>query len=52
MTASGDDGRNRLRACEKAGVAPRFEVWEGNPFALAWSLNGARPPGTCGGRGT
>ena len=39
---SGDDGHNCLRACEKAGVAPRFEVWSGNPFALAWSLNGER----------
>jgi ParB-like chromosome segregation protein Spo0J len=24
------DGRNRLRACEKAGVAPRFVVYEGD----------------------
>lgn len=38
------DGRNRLRACEKAGVKPTFREWKegGDPFAYAWSLNGER----------
>lgn len=38
------DGRNRLRACEKAGVKPTFREWKegGDPFAHVWSLNGER----------
>lgn len=37
------DGRRRLRACEMAGVEPRFaEVTTDDPFALSWSLNGER----------
>ena len=34
------DGRNRLRACEIAGVVPRYEVYEGdNPLGFVVSLN-------------
>jgi hypothetical protein len=34
------DGRNRLAACEKAGVAPEFEVWVGgDPAAYILSAN-------------
>jgi hypothetical protein len=35
------DGRNRLRACELAGVAPRFEEWDGvgSPVAFVMSRN-------------
>jgi hypothetical protein len=36
------DGRNRLKACELAGVEPRFERVEGDPAALAVSLNTKR----------
>jgi len=37
------DGRNRVKACELAGVEPRFEQWAGdNPFEYVWSLNGER----------
>lgn len=37
------DGRNRLLACEKADVAPRFEIISGDdPYELAWSFNGER----------
>jgi hypothetical protein len=37
------DGRRRLRACELAGVQPRFEhVATDDPIAYAWSLNGPR----------
>ena len=37
------DGRNRYRACEMAGVEPRFEQWSGdNPYEFVWSANAAR----------
>lgn len=36
------DGRNRLRACELAGVDPRFELVNGNADSLAVSLNTKR----------
>jgi len=36
------DGRNRYKACNDAGVKPEFEQHDGNPWDLAWSLNGQR----------
>lgn len=40
------DGKCRLRACELAGVEPRFVEWtceEGdNPWKYVWSMNGLR----------
>jgi ParB-like chromosome segregation protein Spo0J len=33
------DGRNRLAACERAGVEPRFETYDGDPVALVLSAN-------------
>jgi hypothetical protein len=38
------DGRNRLIACHRAGVAPRFQPWDGRGSLVkfAWSMNGAR----------
>jgi hypothetical protein len=35
------DGRNRLRACELAGIEPRFEEWDGvgSPLAFVLSRN-------------
>lgn len=37
------DGRNRLRACLKAKVTPRFRTYTGDsPMAFVWSLNAAR----------
>lgn len=33
------DGRNRLKACDLAGVPPKFETYEGNPVALIVSAN-------------
>jgi hypothetical protein len=35
------DGRNRLKACELAGVQPWFEAKDGNPWELSWACNGA-----------
>lgn len=37
------DGRNRLKACEMAGVAPRFKNYEGkNPEQYVWDVNKER----------
>lgn len=36
------DGRNRYRACVELGVEPLIREYEGDPWAFAWSLNGAR----------
>jgi 16S rRNA G966 N2-methylase RsmD len=37
------DGRNRLAACELAGVAPHFEEYAGqDPIGYVWSVNGPR----------
>jgi len=33
------DGRNRLRACELAGVAPRFVEWDGHDDPAAWVVS-------------
>lgn len=33
------DGRNRLRACELAGVAPRFEEWSGEGSPVSWVVS-------------
>lgn len=32
------DGKNRLRACRKAGVEPRFAEWESNGSLVEWAL--------------
>jgi len=36
------DGRNRYRACIDLGVEPNVREYSGDPWAFAWSLNGAR----------
>lgn len=36
------DGRNRLKACEMAGVEPRFEIYDGDPVGFILSVNIAR----------
>jgi site-specific DNA-methyltransferase (adenine-specific) len=36
------DGRNRYRACVELGIEPRTRQYDGDPWAFAWSLNGAR----------
>lgn len=36
------DGRNRLAACRRAGVQPRFETYDGDPIALIVSANVSR----------
>jgi ParB-like chromosome segregation protein Spo0J len=33
------DGRNRLRACEMVGVAPRFEFWTGEGSPTEWVVS-------------
>jgi site-specific DNA-methyltransferase (adenine-specific) len=36
------DGRNRYRACIDLGIEPETREYAGDPWAYAWSLNGAR----------
>jgi N6-adenosine-specific RNA methylase IME4 len=36
------DGRNRFLACESLGIDPLFREYTGDPWAFAWSMNGAR----------
>jgi len=36
------DGRNRYRACIDLGIEPESREYSGDPWAFAWSLNGAR----------
>lgn len=36
------DGRNRHRACVDLGIDPITRDFKGDPWALSWSLNGAR----------
>jgi N6-adenosine-specific RNA methylase IME4/ParB-like chromosome segregation protein Spo0J len=36
------DGRNRYRACVDLGLEPITRDYRGDPWALSWSLNGAR----------
>jgi hypothetical protein len=36
------DGRNRLRACEMAGIEPRWEIYSGDAVAYIWSANELR----------
>lgn len=33
------DGRNRLLACELAGVKPEFKKWDGNGSPLSWAIS-------------
>lgn len=42
------DGRNRLAACEAAGVEPRFETIDGDPLAYSISANVQRRNLTAG----
>lgn len=36
------DGRNRYKACLELGIEPELQVFEGDPWAYVWSLNGQR----------
>lgn len=36
------DGRNRYRVCLESGIEPRFVEYQGNPWDMAWSMNGQR----------
>jgi site-specific DNA-methyltransferase (adenine-specific) len=36
------DGRNRAKAAQELGLAIQFRNFDGDPWAFAWSLNGAR----------
>ena len=36
------DGRNRYRACVELGIEPETREYSGDPWAYAWSMNGAR----------
>jgi hypothetical protein len=44
------DGRNRLAACEKAGVTPRFRIFDGHPLTFVVSENLQRRHLDTGGR--
>lgn len=44
------DGRNRLAACQIAGVEPVFHIYEGDPVALVLSANNERRHLTTGQR--
>jgi ParB-like chromosome segregation protein Spo0J len=52
LNANGEllDGRNRLRACELAGVTPEFVTMDGDPVAIVVSLNVKRRNLTAGQR--
>lgn len=36
------DGRNRYRACRELGIEPHCKIFDGDPWAYVWSLNGQR----------
>ena len=36
------DGRNRARACAMLQITPHTTVFDGDPWAYVWSLNGSR----------
>ena len=36
------DGRNRHKACLQLGIQPKTEMFDGDPWAYVWSLNGER----------
>lgn len=36
------DGRHRYQACVALGIEPMFRDFDGDPWAFAWSVNGAR----------
>jgi len=37
------DGRNRYRACQRAEIEPRFEIFQGtDPYAFVWGENAER----------
>ena len=36
------DGRHRYQVCSDLGIEPKFRFHAGDPWAFAWSLNGAR----------
>jgi hypothetical protein len=42
------DGRNRLKACEMAGIEPRFEIYDGDPVEFILAANIARRHLTAG----
>src|SRR5688572_10862270 len=36
------DGRNRYKACSELGIEPHSRLYQGDPWAYVWSLNGQR----------
>lgn len=36
------DGRNRYKSCLELGIEPKFIEYDGNPWDMAWSMNGQR----------